>query len=354
MRKTGKKAAAVAAATVLAVSVAGCGSVKDSDVVATIGGEEVNAGIANFFARYQQAEYETYYAGAMGEDMWSTEISKGKTYEETVKGQILEMLENMYVLEDHMSDYNVELTEEEKNKITEAAKKFDEANGLEEKEAVSGEKKNVERMLTLVTIQEKMQKAMVEDVDTEVSDEEAAQKSMQYVHFPLTKEKEDGSTEQMTEEEKAETKKKAEEFQKAVKGGADFAKTAADKKLEAETMTFDEESTNPDEGMMTKANKLGEGEVSEVITTDSGYYVLKLTSLLDREATDNEKEVIVEERKEKQYKDLCEEWKKEAKIEVNEKVWNKISFEKKGIKMKLQEEIPYAEGSDTEKSDQAE
>ena len=108
--------------------------------------------------------------------MWSTEISKGKSYEETVKNQILETLENMYVLEDHMGDYKVEITEEEKKKISEAAKAFDEANGLEEKEAVSGTTENVERMLTLVTIQEKMQKAMVADVDTEVSDEEAAQK----------------------------------------------------------------------------------------------------------------------------------------------------------------------------------
>ena len=47
-----------------------------------------------------------------------------------------------------------------------------------------------------------------------------------------------------------------------------------------------------------------------MIETDSGYYVLKVTSLLDREATDAEKESIAEERKEKQYKDLCEEWKK--------------------------------------------
>ena len=309
-------------------------------------------GVANFFARYQQAEYETYYSGVMGEDMWSTEISKGTSYEETVKKQILETLENMYVLEDHMGDYKVELTDEEKKKISEAAKAFDEANGLEEKEAVSGTTENVERMLTLVTIQEKMQKAMVADVDTEVSDEEAAQKSMQYVNIPLTKTKEDGSTEQMTEEEKAEAKKKAEEFQKAVKEGADFTKAAEEKELEVKTMTFDEETTTPDEGLMTKANKLGEGEVSEVIKTDSGYYVLKVTSLLDREATDAEKEVIVEDRKEKQYKDLCEEWKKDAKIEVNESVWDKISFEKKGIKMKQQEEIPYAEGSDTEKSDQ--
>lgn len=85
MRRTGKKAAALAVTAALAVSAAGCGSVKDSDVVVTIGGEKVTVGVANFFARYQQAEYETYYSGVMGEDMWSTEISKGKSYEETVK-----------------------------------------------------------------------------------------------------------------------------------------------------------------------------------------------------------------------------------------------------------------------------
>ena len=37
MRRTGKKAAALAVTAALAVSAAGCGSVKDSDVVVTIG-----------------------------------------------------------------------------------------------------------------------------------------------------------------------------------------------------------------------------------------------------------------------------------------------------------------------------
>lgn len=48
MRRTGKKAAALAVTAALAVSAAGCGSVKDSDVVVTIGGEKVTVGVANF------------------------------------------------------------------------------------------------------------------------------------------------------------------------------------------------------------------------------------------------------------------------------------------------------------------
>ena len=51
---------------------------------------------------------------------------------------------------------------------------------------VSGETEYVERVLTLLTIQKKMTDAVTKDVSTEVSDEEAAQKSMQYVSFPYT------------------------------------------------------------------------------------------------------------------------------------------------------------------------
>ena len=45
-----------------------------------------------------------------------------------MKKNILESLEQMYVLEDHMADYGVELTKDEKSKIQEAAKAFVKAN----------------------------------------------------------------------------------------------------------------------------------------------------------------------------------------------------------------------------------
>ena len=337
MRRTGKKAAALAVTAALAVSAAGCGSVKDSDVVVTIGGEKVTVGVANFFARYQQAEYETYYSGVMGEDMWSTEISKGKSYEETVKNQILETLENMYVLEDHMGDYKVEITEEEKKKISEAAKAFDEANGLEEKEAVSGTTENVERMLTLVTIQEKMQKAMVADVDTEVSDEEAAQKSMKYVYFPYTTTDAEGNQTDMTDEEKATLKTTAQTFLDNLNANEtkDIDTVATEGGYEVQSAAFDAKSVSPNADLVKAVDALTtEGEVTSVIESDSGLYVGKLVSLLDREATDQKKKSIVEERKQEQYEKLLETWRKDTKIEENEKIWNKIDFEKLGVSIK--------------------
>ena len=50
---------------------AGCGqeTIKDSDVVATVGKTEIKGKYSKvYFARYQQAMYETYYSSMLGEN----------------------------------------------------------------------------------------------------------------------------------------------------------------------------------------------------------------------------------------------------------------------------------------------
>ena len=68
MIRFGKKAAVLTAAGVLAaMSITGCSSSIDTDeVVATVGDEDITMGVANFYARMMQGQYETYYAQLMG------------------------------------------------------------------------------------------------------------------------------------------------------------------------------------------------------------------------------------------------------------------------------------------------
>jgi len=75
MVRFGKKVAVLTlAGAIAAMSVTGCGSIKEDATVATVGEEKITLGVANFYARLQQGQYETYYAGMMGttgEAMWS-------------------------------------------------------------------------------------------------------------------------------------------------------------------------------------------------------------------------------------------------------------------------------------------
>lgn len=342
-----KKMLVLALAGIMAVSsLTGCKSIKTVDseeVLMTVNGEEVTAGVANFCARYTQAQYETYYGAYMGENMWTSEAEEGVTYEEYVKDTVLEMVQIMVLSEQHMSDYDVELTDKEKAYVAKAVQEFDDANAQEDKEKVSGDEATVERYMTLQAITQKMQKAIAATVDTEVTDEEAAQKKMEYVFFSYDSVDEDGNQVELTDDEKADLKAKAEAISDAVENGTAFEEAAEAQDASVNELTFDAETSTIDLEMITIADTLKEGEMSGVVDTASGVYVAKLVSLLDREATETKKEEIVAERQSAEYVAVCEQWITDAEIEVNEDVWAKIDFNELSVAMIQDESEAYAD-----------
>ena len=358
-----RKGAAIAAAAgaLAAMTVTGCSGSLDPDaVVMTVGGEEVTLGVANFYARMTQAQYETYYLGMMSsngmtmtaEDMWNQEYD-GETTEESTKESLLESLQNMYVISQHAEEYDVSLTEDEEKAISDAADQFGKDNTDEAKDKVSGYKKDIEKYLELVTIQTKMDSAMKEGVDEEVSDEEAAQKAMDYVFFSYTTTDDSGATVALSDDEKTALKTTAENLTERVKNGEEMADVAEESSTAVQEATFDAGTSTYDADLIAAADALAEvGDVTDVIETDNGLYVAQLTSLLDRDATDTKKQEIVEERKQEQYDSLLEDWKDAADIEVDEKVWDKIDFIDQGVTIITSEdEESTEEGTSAEDSE---
>ena len=57
-------------------SLNGCGSkFNGQDTVVEVGDEKVTADVANFFARYQQAQFETTYSSYLGDNFWGKEVT---------------------------------------------------------------------------------------------------------------------------------------------------------------------------------------------------------------------------------------------------------------------------------------
>ena len=320
-------------------SLTGCGELKDSDVVATVGETEITADVANFFARYLQVQYESGYGSYLGEDMWSTEAEKGKTYEDVVKEGLMDQIQKMYLMEEHKDDYGVALSEEEETAIHDAAVKFDEANAKEDKEKVSGSVDTVERYLTLMTISQKVETKIREEADTEVSDEEAAQKKLQYVFFPYSTTNEANEPVALSDEEKADLKAQAEAFAAGAKDAEDFAAYATEQGYEAKDATFDskEEMSIPKE-LVEVADAQEVGDTTDVIENENGCYVSRLISLFDEEATAMKKQEIVQQRQADKVDEVVKSWKKDIDVKVNDKVWDKISFEDLTVTMKMDEQ----------------
>ena len=344
-----KRLFALALAGVLAAAtLTGCGSLKGDETVATVDDTKIDADLANFFARYTQATYETYYSAYLGEDMWNSDASDGETYEESVKSSVLKSLEDMILLEKHMEDYDVSITDEDKATIKETTQQFLDDNSLDDKNLVSGNKKTVNRALTLMAVQQKMRTAIQAGADTEVSDEEAAQKSMDYVFISYQTKDDSGNSKDVSDDEKTQLKSQAEAIASGLKEGGDLNALAEEQGATVQTLTFDKDTTSPDEDLIKAADALGEGESTDVIETEKGCYVAKVTSLLDRTATDSKKSQIVQERQTKLYDDTLKKWRKKADIKVHKSVWKKVSFQKVSVKMKTETQTPYTDQVQTD------
>ena len=182
MRNSVKKAAVTALVCVTAAGMmAGCGNKKldGTKIAVTVNKQEIPFGVVSLAARMQQAQAEAMYKMYLGgsgstDNIWSKDLSgNGTTLEDSTKDQAMEELHEMYTLQQHMSDYNVEITDDDKAAIKEAAKKFISANSKEALDEMGATEDVVEEVLTLYTIRNKMKTAIEADADTNVSDEEA-------------------------------------------------------------------------------------------------------------------------------------------------------------------------------------
>ena len=91
------------------------------------------------------------------------------------------------------------------------------------------------------------------------------------------------------------------------------------------------------EELIQAADKLEAGQVTDVIETDTGYYVAKVTSTFDQSATDSKKQEIISERESERYNEILDGWKEDTDIKENKDVWEKIDFNGQGVALKTED-----------------
>lgn len=328
MKKT-RFAAALLSGVMAASVLAGCGGVDKNAVVATFDEQEIKLSVPNFAARLQQAYQDDMYAYYFGGSVWNSDFSgSGVTVAEDVKSSVMDSMFELYTLQAHMADYGVELSEEEKTAVTEAATAFIEANSDEALEELGAEQDIVEEYLTLITIQAKMEQAIKADADTNVSDEEANASAYSYVMVSKTSyTDEDGDTAEYAEEELDMLVDTVGAFSAEAKAGT--LEKAADKyAYTVSTGTFTADDEYLDEAVLTVLQGLDEGEVSDVIDTDNAYYVVRLDAKTDEAATESNRQSIIAERQDAFYEEVLAGWQENHTWEVNDSVWETVTFDR--------------------------
>lgn len=323
-----KRVAALLLSGVMAVSVlAGCGGLDKESVVATFDETNVELGVANFAARLQQASYDDFYVPYYGEEVWSVDMyGIGVTMEDSVKEAVMSTLYAAYTLEAHAGEYGVSLSDDDKAAITEAATAFINANSQEALDAFGADQAVVERYLELVTIEARMYDAIIAGADTNISDEEANTSAYSYVEVSkITYTDEEGNSVEYTDAELPQLTNTMTAFMTEAKAGT--LEDAAEKySYTVSTGTFTADTTTVDETVLGVLQSAEEGVVSDVIDTDSSYYVVRLDAKTDEAATEATRAALISERESEHYTEVLAQLQELHEWDVKENVWEKVEF----------------------------
>lgn len=322
-----KKFAAVALAAVIGItSLTGC--MNKSATVASMKDQDVSLGVVNFMCRFQQAQSDESLKAYYQSDVWQQDLmNSGSTMQETVKEQIVESVHEMYTLKAHMSDYNIEITKDDKKAIEKATKQFMKDNDKATLKEIGATEEIVEEVLTLYTIREKMHDAIVAEADTNITDEEANMRGYTMVMIGTSgSASEDGQFVAYTEEEVEAIKVKAAEMQKSLETNKDLEAVAEEFGYSATKGTYGKNDTSLDEAVKTALDELAVGEISQMIEGTNGIYFVRIDTDCDEEATEKNKETILNKRQDALYTEKLAAWQENDDWKVNEKVLAKIVF----------------------------
>ena len=329
MKEMIKRTAVVTLAGVMAAGMlTGCGSktLDGTKTVATIDGTDIPLGIVSLYARQQQEQTTAMYLSFMGsaDNIWDTSDDSGETYGEQAVDSSLKAVELMYLLKEKAADYNIEITDDEETAIADAASQFMSDNSEETIKELGVTEDQVKTLLELRTIQQKTHDSIVAEGNITVSDDEANQSSFTYVCIST-------SGDDITDDEKAEKKEQAQEILDKMKEDptADMSEVAkeVDDSYSAVQGNFtvkesdDEDSSAYPEEVLTVLRGLTEGEVaSDIIETDTGYYVVRLDKVLDEDATASKRESLKSSKEEDYYTETTDGWLDDADVKEVKKV----------------------------------
>lgn len=305
-------------AAVVMIMTTGCSNVKLSiglskNTFARINGEKIQMDSARLLLSEEKYSYEKLF----NDDVWKESMGE-VTVEEYVKDSVKDTLTQIKYLNLMAEDMDIVITNEEKQCIKMAAQTYCDESGA----ASVGV---VEDFYTELLVGEKVFYGKTEGVDVQVSVDEARIINVQYIFFSTACMDDDGTYVTMSDEDKKKKLKLAEEVYEKTKVGNDFLSLAKEYS-EDENYQLQLGREEYSEQFEKEAFSLEMGEISSVVTTGWGYYIIKCIN--DNVESDYDKrcEAVVMARRNKMFSSFYQEFADKSTCQYNEDFWQEESM----------------------------
>lgn len=276
------------------------GSLSDKQVFkigsATCGVKEAKVYLTN---------YQNIYGTAYGLNLWEHDFGDN-SLTQYVKDITLEELTHVVCMDLLAESQEVSLSEEEKADVASAAKEYYASLSEDEVAYLAVTESDIAEYYAHYALAQKLYHSLTNGVNDEVSDDEARVIEIMQIY--------------VTDETKA-----AEVLSK-LKNGDDFASVANNyNQLSSIQVTVSRDELPAE--VEKVAFDLDNGEISDEIPVDHGYYFIKCLNKYDEELTEANKSNIVEKREKEAFDDIYNEYVSGLSSYLNQNLWDELELD---------------------------
>lgn len=315
----------------LLVCLSACG--KGNKWIFSLNGEELYDKDITVFGLIYAKEYNIENTDKLKETYEGNE-----TYEEYYKSQLEEEIISTVLLYGKAKENNCKLTKEAEKEVSQNVEELIEAYGKEWIETKDITQSDIEKIYEMKLLGNSYIESLTGEEDEEVQKENTRYIKVYQVTFPVVlldkngmmQSNQDGTVQKQPEAEIAVKRSEAEAFAQKAKSGEDMEElvkdyddtvTGAEKILKYEDL---------DSEYKKAVDKISEGESSDVITSEYGYYVIKLIDADDTEYEESisayETTKISQDKQDGVLKELYETYIGDDKDYKNNKKWEEITI----------------------------
>lgn len=264
------------------------------------------------------------YEESFGDDIWDKVIGD-VTFENYVKDSVKDRCAQIKTLNLLAKERGIRLSDDETGKAAGAATKYYDALTEKEKECIGTDREGVQEAYCEYLLANKVYEELIKDINPEISDAEAKVIKVASIYAKTYTIDAEGTRLEYTDEEKQNTKNEIDNLLQQLQQGGDFMAIAAEH-TDADEVEYQFGKGEMLQEFEDAAFKLKIDEISGVIETKDGYFIIKCISDYMADETQKNKEAMVQEAKNEAFREIYDPFVAELSSEFNDKAWAKIKI----------------------------
>lgn len=296
--------------------------IKTDAVIMVVGDADITYSEVVVYILMLKQQYEPVFTS----DIWNFMVSDDENFEDMAKEEIINQIARLKIMGFEAESLGASLNADEKLDIEDDAVEFLQQITMEDQEKYGITRSVVENIYTDNYLAQKVFDVVTADVDTSVSDEEAAAVNLKQIKIVFNGTDKDGKLLTGTDEEKQKALERIDTiYEEVVTQGKDFSYYA-----EKYSDAADEELTlirgDMEQAVEDAAFSLTDNQYSGVVEGENAYYILYCVKSNDTSNLAQNKEKIISRRQDDVFNELYSEWIVKYDTFIVTGLWNMISF----------------------------